>query len=157
MYDRVSKKLNCILRHSGWTHNDKSLTIFELMAGARFKFMLSEWKQKCMETDDPDFLVIPKPKIPNWCDHSQGTINMLLPLAFTIFFNQKGRYQIAPLSVADHQSGEKLIDRASAWIHPASSNTEERKLYTNSIKPLTSSCKLCPATLAAEPIFRHPP
>ena len=24
--------------------NDKSLTVFELMAGARFKFLLSEWK-----------------------------------------------------------------------------------------------------------------
>ena len=84
-----------------------------------------------METDDPDFPVIQKSQIPNWGEHSQGTINMLLLLAFTIFHNQKGRYQVAPLSVSDHQSRERLIDRTSAWIHPASSNAEERQSFVS--------------------------
>ena len=66
--------------------------------------------------------------------NSQGTINMLLPFVFTIYHNQKGRYQIAPLSVSDHQSGERRIDRTSAWIHPASSNAEERRSFVSTYK-----------------------
>ena len=31
----MQKELGFILRHSGWTHADKSLSVFELIAGAR--------------------------------------------------------------------------------------------------------------------------
>ena len=41
------------------------------MAGARFKFLLSDWKQRCVETDDPDFPVIQKSQIPTWCERSK--------------------------------------------------------------------------------------
>ena len=34
---------------------------------------------------------------------------MLLPLAFAIMFNQKGRYQIGILSTSDYNKGEKLV------------------------------------------------
>ena len=37
IYDKISRELSWILRHSGWTHADQSLTVFELMAGARFR------------------------------------------------------------------------------------------------------------------------
>ena len=41
LYDKISRELSFILRHSGWTHADKSLTVFELMAGAQFRKTLS--------------------------------------------------------------------------------------------------------------------
>ena len=50
LYEKISRELSWIFRHFGWTHSDKNLTIFEL-AGATFKFLLSEWKQRCMDTD----------------------------------------------------------------------------------------------------------
>ena len=43
IYDKISRELSWILRHSGWTHADLSLTVFEQTAGARFRKMLSQW------------------------------------------------------------------------------------------------------------------
>ena len=64
-----------------------------------------------MKEEEPVFPVIQKSQIPSWCEHSQETINMLLPLAFTLLYKSKGRYQVGILSVQEHQRGEKLIDR----------------------------------------------
>ena len=43
IYDKISRELSWILPHSGWTHADQSLSVFELMAGARFRKMLSQF------------------------------------------------------------------------------------------------------------------
>ena len=127
LYDKISCELSFILRHSGWTHADKSLMVFELMAGARFRKMLSLWAHTCMSKEEPVFPVVQKAQLQKWCEHSVERVNMLLPLAFTIMFNQKGRYQIGILSTSDYNKGEKLIGRPEAWIHPAGMTAEDRK------------------------------
>ena len=105
LYDKISRELSFILRHSGWTHADKSLTVFELMAGARFRKMLSLSAHTCFSTvTEPVFPVAQKAQLQKWCEHSVERVNTLLPLAFTIMFNQKGRYQIGILSTSDHNS-----------------------------------------------------
>ena len=55
LYDKISCELSFILRHSGWTHADKSLTVFELMAGARIRKMLSLWAHTCVAKEEPVF------------------------------------------------------------------------------------------------------
>ena len=35
IYDKISRELSWILRHSGWTHADQSLTVFELGTSQR--------------------------------------------------------------------------------------------------------------------------
>ena len=84
IYDKISRELGWILRHSGWTHADQSLTVFELMAGARFRKMLSQWAHTCKSTEDPVFPVVQKAQLQSWCEASVDRINLLLPLAITI-------------------------------------------------------------------------
>ena len=105
IYDKISRahELSWILRHSGWTHADLSLTVFELMAGARFRKMLSQWAFNCKSMEDPVFPVVQKAQLQPWCEASVDRINLLLPLAVTIMYNQKGRYQVGILSTSDHQ------------------------------------------------------
>ena len=123
----ISRELSFILRHSGWTHADKSLTVFEPMAGARFRKMLSLWAHTCTPKEEPVFPVVQKAQLQKWCEHSVERVNMLLRLAFTILFiNPIGRYQIGILSTSDYK-GEKLIGRPEAWIHPAGMTAEDRK------------------------------
>ena len=154
MYDKISRELSFILRHSGWTHADKSLTVFELMAGARFRKMLSLWAHTCMSKEEPVFPVAQKAQLQKWCEHSVERVNMLLPLAFTIMFNQKGRYQIGILSTSDYNKGERFIGSLKAWIHPAGMTADERKELADLYNMFLS--KLFPA-IQVEPIFRlHP-
>ena len=80
-----------------------------------------------MSEEEPTFPVVQKSQIPNWCEHSVEKINMLLPLAFTLMYNQKGRYQIGVLSMTDHQKGEKLIVRPETWVHPTGVTVDDRK------------------------------
>ena len=102
IYDKTSRELSWILRHSGWTHADQSLSVFELMAGARFSKTLSQWAHTCMSKEDPVFPVVQKAQVQPWCEASVERINLLLPLAITIMYNQKGRYQVGILSTSDH-------------------------------------------------------
>ena len=127
LYDKISHELSFILRHSGWTHADKSLTVFELMAGARFRKMLSLWAHTCMSKEEPAFPLVQKAQLQKWGEHSVERVNMLLPLAFTIMFNQKGRYQVGILSTSDYNKGERFIGSPEAWIHPAGMTADERK------------------------------
>ena len=53
IYDKISCELSWILRHSGRTHADQSLTVFELMAGARFRKMFSQWAYTCKSKGRP--------------------------------------------------------------------------------------------------------
>lgn len=135
LYEKISKELGFILRHSGWTHADKSLSVFELMAAARFRFPLSAWgHDNCMKEAEPVFPVVHKSQLPNWCEHSLETVNMLIPLAFTLVHNMKGRYQLGILSTAAHQRGEKLVDSRDAWIRPTGITVEERKALASKYK-----------------------
>ena len=120
--------MSFILRHSGWTHSDSSLSVFELMAGAR-------------------------------CEHSVERINVLLPLAFTILHNSKGRYQIAVLSTSDHQKGEKLIGKPEAWIHPTGMTVDDAKNLPAFINSSRQLMFLFNPSLGiqANPIFRYQP
>ena len=127
IYDKISRELSCILRHSGWVHADQSLTIFELMAGARFRKMRSHWAHTCKATEDSVFPVVQKAQLQPWCEASVDRINLLLPLAITIMYNQKGRYQIGILSTSDHQKGERFVGSPEAWIHPAGMTAEDRR------------------------------
>ena len=86
IYDKISRELSWILRHSGWTHADQSLTVFELMAGARFRKMLSQWAYTCKSKEDPVFPVVQQAQLQSWCEHSVERVNMLLPLAITIMY-----------------------------------------------------------------------
>ena len=74
IYDKISRELGWILRHSGWTHADQSLTVFELMAGARFRKMLSQWAFNCKATEDPVFPVVQKAQLQPWCEASGDRI-----------------------------------------------------------------------------------
>ena len=88
IYDKISRELiSCILRHSGWTHADLSLTVFELTAGARFRKMLSQWAFNCKSQEDPVFPVVQKAQLQPWCEASVDRINLLLLLAITIMYN----------------------------------------------------------------------
>ena len=127
IYDKISRELSWILRHSGWTHADQSLTVFELMAGARFRKMLSQWAYTCKSKEDPVFPVVQQAQLQSWCEHSVERVNMLLPLAITIMYNQKGRYQVGILSTSEYQKGERFIGKPEAWIHPAGMTAEDRK------------------------------
>ena len=127
LYDKISRELSWILRHSGWTHADQSLSIFELMAGARFRKLLSVWAHTCHAKEDSAFPAVQKAQIQPWCEASAERINLLLPLAITIMYNQKGRYQVGILSTSDHQMGEKFVSNPSQWIHPAGMTAEDRK------------------------------
>ena len=127
IYDKISRELSWILRHSGWTHADLSLTVFELMAGARFRKLLSQWAFTCKSMEDPVFPVAQKAQLQPWCEASVDRINLLLPLAITIMYNQKGRYQVGILSTSDHQKGERFVSSPSDWIHPAGRTAEDRK------------------------------
>ena len=127
LYDKISRELSWILRHSGWTHADQSLSIFELMAGARFRKILSVWAHTCHAKEDLAFPAVQKVQIQPWCEASVERINLLLPLAITIMYNQKGRYQVGILSTSDHQKGERFVSSPSSWIHPAGMTAEDRK------------------------------
>ena len=127
IYDKISRELSWILRHSGWTHADQSLTVFELMAGARFRKMLSQWAYTCKSKEDPVFPVVQQAQLQSWCETSVERVNMLLPLAITIMYNQKGRYQVGILSTSEYQKGERFIGKPEAWIHPAGMTAEDRK------------------------------
>ena len=128
IYDKISCELSWILRHSGWSHADQSLSVFELMAGARFSKMLSQWAHTCMSKEDPVFPVVQqKAQVQSWCEASVERINLLLPLAITIMYNQKGRYQVGILSTSDHQKGERFISKPETWIHPTGMTVEDRK------------------------------
>ena len=109
LYEKISKELSWILRHSGWTHADQSLSVFELMAGSRFTKLLSQWAYNCKSMEDPVFSVVQKAQLQPWCEASAERINLLLPLAITIMFNEKGRYQVGILSTSSHQKGEKFV------------------------------------------------
>ena len=117
IYDKISRELSWILRHSGWTHADQSLSIFELMAGARFKKLLSQWAHTCQSKEDPVFPVVQKAQLQPWCEHSLERKDMLLPFAITIMYNQKGRYQVGILSATDYNKGEKFV---SSPVSPGS-------------------------------------
>ena len=54
IYDQISHELSWILPHCRWTRADQSLTVFELMAGARFRKMFSQWAS----TEDPVFPIV---------------------------------------------------------------------------------------------------
>ena len=68
---------------------------------------------------------------------------MLLPFAPTLLYNQKGWYQVGILSMTDHQNGEKLIDRPSAWIHPTGITVEERKALASQYKQFKGAHVFC--------------
>ena len=127
IYDKISRELSWILRHSGWTHADQSLTVFELMAGARFRKLLSVWAHTCHAKEDLAFPAVQKAQLQPWCEASVDRINLLLPLAITIMYNQKGRYQVGILSTSDHQKGERFVSSPGEWIHPAGMTAEDRK------------------------------
>ena len=127
LYDKISRELSWILRHSGWTHADQSLSLFELMAGARFRKMLSVWAYTCHAKEDLAFPAVQKSQIQLWCEASVERINLLLPLAITIMYNQKGRYQVGILGTSDHQKGERFVSNPSQWIHPAGMTAADRK------------------------------
>ena len=112
IYDKISREISWNLRHSGWTHADQSLTVFELMAGARFRKLLSVWAHTCHAKEDLAFPAVQKAQLQPWCEASVDRINLLLPLAITIMYNQKGRYQVCTLSTSDHQKGERFISIA---------------------------------------------
>lgn len=78
--DTLNGLLSWVLRHSGWRHSDGSLSIIELVAGAHFKSALVD----CSASTDQDFPWIQRSQIPKWREHSQETINMILPVAITI-------------------------------------------------------------------------
>ena len=127
IYEKISRELGWILRHSGWTHAEQSLTVFELMAGARFRKLLSVWAHTCHAKEDLAFPAVQKAQIQPWCEASVERINLLLPLAITIMYNQKGRYQVGILSTSDHQKGERFVSNPSQWLHPAGMTAEDRK------------------------------
>ena len=97
------------------------------MAGARFRKMLSQWAYTCKSKEDPVFPVVQQAQLQSWCETSVERVNMLLPLAITIMYNQKGRYQVGILSTSEYQKGERFIGKPEAWIHPAGMTAEDRK------------------------------
>ena len=75
----------------------------------------------------PVFPVVRQAQLQPWCEASVDRINLLLLLAITIMYNQKGRYQVGILSTSDHQKGERFVSSPEAWIHPAGMTAENRK------------------------------
>ena len=85
----------------------------------------AEINRKAKEEASARHLV--KAQLQPWCEASVDRINLLLPLAITIMYNQKGRYQVGILSTSDHQKGERFVSNPSDWIHPAGMTAEDRK------------------------------
>ena len=103
---RISKSLSWLFRHSGLTHTDSSLTVGEVLTvTSLMKLLGAIYRDSNRSISFGDVASVRDPRI---LSENQDSVRFMLPLAFSIVHNTKGRYAV---SVCENYTPGTLSNR----------------------------------------------